>query len=78
MKCVISSRSSLFARRDTFMSNHYKWFINHFSKKKYLSAHMITVLNSYPPKSVLLCNYYETYMRRFNLSRLAFAIQSRI
>ena len=37
------------------MSNQYKWFINHFSKKKYLFAHMITVLNSYPPKSVLLC-----------------------
>ena len=53
MKCVISSRSSLFVRRDTFMPNQYKWFIDYFSKKKiYLSAHMITVLNSYPPKSV--------------------------
>ena len=26
MKCVISSRSSLFGKRDTFMSDQYKWF----------------------------------------------------
>ena len=64
MKCVISSRSSLFARRDTFMPKQYKWFINYIFRKKYLSAHMITVLISYPPKSVLLSIYFHNVSKK--------------
>ena len=41
------------------MPKQYKWFINYIFQKKYLSAHMITVLISYPPKSVLLSIYFH-------------------
>ena len=45
------------------MPKQYKWFINYiFRKKKYLSAHMITVLISYPPKSVLLSIYFHVFI----------------
>ena len=36
------------------MPKQYKWFINYIFREKILSAHMITVLISYPPKSVHL------------------------
>ena len=66
------------------MPNQYKWFINYIFRKKYLSAHMIPVLNSYPPKSVLLSIYFHNVCIKevkshicgvSNLSRLAFAIK---
>ena len=67
------------------MPKQYKWFINYiFRKKKYLSDHMITVLISYPPKSVLLSIYFHKVCMRevkshicgfSNPSRLAFAIK---
>ena len=68
------------------MPKQYKWFINCIfqKKKKYLSAYMITVLISYPPKSVLLSIYFHTVCMRevkfhicggSNPSRLAFAIK---
>ena len=67
------------------MPKQYKWFLNYiFSKKKYLSARMITVLISYPPKSVLLSIYFHNVCMRevkshtcggSNPSRLAFAVQ---
>ena len=67
----LSSRSSLFARRDTFMPNQYKLFINYYIfRKKYLSAHMITVLNSYPPKSVLFSIYLHNVCMREVKSRI--------
>ena len=56
----------------------------YFSQKKYLSAHMITVLISYPPNSVLLSIYFHNVCMRevkshicggSNPSRLAFAIE---
>ena len=65
------------------MPNQYKWFINYIFRKK-KSAHMITVLNSYPPKSVILSLYFQNVCMRevkyhicggSNPSRLAFAIK---
>ena len=64
------------------MPKEYKWFINYIFRKKYLSAHMIMVLISYPPKPVLL--YFQNVCMRevksqicggSNTSRLAFAIK---
>ena len=46
------------------MPNRYKWFINYIFRKKYLSAHMITVLISYPPKSVLLSIYFHNVCKK--------------
>ena len=67
------------------MPKQYKWFINYiFRKKIYLSAYMITVLISYPQKSVLLSIYFHNVCMRevkshicggSNPSRLAFAIK---
>ena len=63
MKCVNSSRSSLFARRGTFMPKEYKWFTSYIFRKK-LSAHMIKVLISNPPKSVLLSIYFHNVCKK--------------
>ena len=65
------------------MSKQYQWLINYKFRKK-LSAHMITVLISYPPKSVILSIYFHNLCMRemkchicggSNPSRLAFAIK---
>ena len=65
------------------MPKQQKWFINYIFRKKYLS-HMITVLISYPPKSVLLSIYFLNVGMReakshicggSNPSLLAFAIK---
>ena len=46
------------------MPKQYKWFINYIFRKKYLSSHMITVLISYPPKSVILSIYFHNVCMR--------------
>ena len=46
------------------MPKQYNWFINYIFRTKYLSAHMITVLISYPPKSVLLSIYFHNVCKK--------------
>ena len=66
------------------MPKQFKWFINYIFRKIFLSAHMITVHISYPPKSVLLSLYFHNVCMRevksricggSNPSRLAFAVK---
>ena len=46
------------------MPRQYIWFITYIFRKKYLSVHLITMLISYPQKSVLLSIYFHNVCKK--------------